>query len=529
MRVSFIIPLELGAVGCRLLSSYLRKNGHETRLIFIPKIMPPIQEDTSHSPQKNAFCSSRFKEMVLDLVKGSDLVGFHVLTLFFDPIAELSQYIRDNSTIPVIWGGVHPTLAPKTCLPYADFVGLGDGEELLLELLEQLESTRDFSSIKGLAYLENGHEVKTESRMVHMNLDDYPYPDYSFQDHFLIQLEDGQEKLIEVTPENYGSFQKYYPSLEKGGKLIPYKTVSTRGCPFVCTYCSMGSMDQQSYPFRTRSPNNIIDELVEVLDTFGDKIGVISISDDTFLSHKKEWIMMFAQQYKARIDKPFRILGFPMNVRRDVIESLVDAGCMHIGVGVESLSERILFDIYRRKTKPDKVIEMANILVDVSKEKGVLPPTFDLIYANPYETKEDVITSIRGFTKIHPGFKVVVFNMNFFPNTELYYRAIQDGILNPDDRTSYQKWLGETDKEYSFVPILYETIWRGEASARFIHFLTNKPVFDFLNTLTNTFPTFHKFMAHRLPELSRSISKGYLLWYLLQRLLQLFTFGRLGT
>ena len=521
MRVSLVIPLELGAVGCRLLSAHLKKHGHETRLIFIPNI---LAADT----QEPVACSLELKEMVLDLVRGSDLVGFHVLTLFFDPVVALSRFIREHSDIPVIFGGVHATLAPRTCLPHADFVALGDGEELLLELLAQMAGERDFASVNGLMYLENGREVTTPPRAVHLRLDDHPFPDYSFDDHFLIQMVDGREQCLAVTPDNYGALQKPYPALEPGGRLVPYKTVSTRGCPFVCTYCSMGSLDQNSYPFRTRSPENIVAELEEVITAFGDRFGVISISDDTFLSHNQEWLMAFARLYKARIAKPFRILGFPMNIRREIIETLVDAGCMHIGVGVESLSKRILYEVYRRKTRPEKVIEMANILVDVSREKGILPPTFDLIYANPYETLDDVITSIRGFTRIHPGFKVVVFNMNFFPNTALYRRAVEDGLIDPDDRTSYRKWLGEVDRDYSLVPILYEAIWKGESPAGYIHLLTMRPVFMFLNAFSNTFAAGNRVLAELIPELGRAIGKRYLSWYLRQLLLRTLTFGRLG-
>lgn len=522
MHITLIIPLELGAVGCRLLSSHLRANGHQTRLIFIPGIIDALVEEPGLGNTEQKRCSTNIKKLVLEAVQASDLVGFHILTRFFNPMADLSQMVREKSGIPVVWGGVHATLAPNLCMPYTDFLCIGDGEDFMLDLVNHLATNRDYSTVEGLVFWDQGKIVRNRPRPSMENLDDYPFPDYSFQDHHLILTDNNQEKMVKVTLENYGSLQKKYPSIHDGITLVPYKTISTRGCPFVCTYCSMGTLGQDSYPFRTRSPKNLVDEIVASMEAFGDKIGVISISDDTFLSHNREWLNEFSSQYKARVNKPFRILGFPLNVRREVIENLVDAGCMHIGMGIESLSERILYDIYRRKTSPKKVLEAANVLVDISKSYGILPPTFDLIYSNPYETMEDMMISIRGVAAIHHPFKVVVFNMNFFPNTELFNRAVKDGHILEHDQTSYNKWVGDTDMNHTLVPILYDTIWLGQAPEKVIQFLTRPSVFNVLNRLTNGNQMFRQWLGRFLPGLALSIRKKYLIWYLRHEIIKLF-------
>ncbi|GAB0057391.1 hypothetical protein SIID45300_01718 [Candidatus Magnetaquicoccaceae bacterium FCR-1] len=526
MRIAFIVPLELGAVGCRLLSSHLRAHGHETRLIFIPDLVTSLAEKANLSGNPDPgpeLCPLPVKERILAMVSDCDLIGFHVLSLFFSPLAEISAYLRAHAGIPVIWGGVHATMAVDLCMPYTDFACIGDGEALLLELLERLASDQTYTAIQGLVYWDQGVVRHNPHRAGQDNLDAYPFPDYSFQEHYLLFAHtDGEPRAIPVTPDNYGQYQKRYPSLEGGVTLVPYKTVSTRGCPFVCTYCSMGTQGGEQYPFRTRSPENIVDELVEVLNRFGDKIDVISISDDTFLSHSQTWLKRFAAEYKRRVKKPFRILGFPLNIHREAIEDLVEAGCMHIGVGVESLSRRILFDVYKRRTKPESVIEAANVLVEISRRHGVLPPTFDVIYSNPYETLEDMLASIRGMSRIRHPFKIVLFKLSFFPNTELFQMAVRDGYIRPDDPACYNQWVGEMDGNQTFVPILYETIWKGQASERFVAFFIRPAVFTALNKQCNQHPRFQRWLRSFLPGLARAVTHRYVFWFLRQEILKSF-------
>ncbi|MFO8047397.1 MAG: cobalamin-dependent protein, partial [Desulfosudaceae bacterium] len=81
------------------------------------------------------------------------LAGFSVMSgLPLASALEVSRYIRQNSDIPVVWGGNHPTLSPAETLadPDVDIVVIGDGEETLLEMTDRLAAGKTLEGVKGL-------------------------------------------------------------------------------------------------------------------------------------------------------------------------------------------------------------------------------------------------------------------------------------------------------------------------------------------------------------------------------------------
>jgi len=311
-----------------------------------------------------------------------------------------------------------------------------------------------------------------------LNLDGYPHPDFSFKDHFLVRAGAGQESVIEVTPKNYPEAQKKYPDLDGVRRLVPYKTISARGCPFSCTYCSIGSLDRTVMPYRKITVPRIIDELEQVIAAHGDIIDVISFSDDTFLTHSDQWILEFCETYKARINYPFRVLGHPLSVRQKQLDLLCQAGCMHFGMGIESLSQRILFDVYDRKTPVPKVIEAANRLVQTSKKHKILPPTFDVILGNPYETAADTHETFRMLAKVDRPAAYTQYAICFFPGSKLFNRAADDGIIDPQDPVHYRSWYSNEWEIAGYLRVLYELKFKKDClSPGWLGLLSSRPAF----------------------------------------------------
>lgn len=476
MKIALFIPLQFAAVGGRFLSAYLRRHGHEARLIFLPDVIPEV-DGVRYSRSAAFECSDRLKQICLDLASDCHVVGFSVLAAFHEPMSQISDFLRQRLGKPVIWGGVHPSQFPKACLEVADWVCVGDGEETLVEFLDTLGAGGDCRKVPGLLYATPEGPVSTGRRILRNGLDHYPFPDYTFSDDWWVDAIPGAEKAVRLTPAVYRAEQKRYPDHTGQHVLVPYKTVASRGCPFFCSYCSMGSLDKKEAPFRKRSAANVIQELEEVTAQHGDMFDVVSMSDDTFLSHSREWIAEFAEAYRQRIGRPLRVIGFPESVTPEKITALCRAGAMHIGMGVESLSEKTL-ELYDRKTRPDRVIKAANVLTAHAAEYRMLPPTFDIILGNPYERRSEELRTFRRSLGIEGKYKVVLFHLGFLPGSKLYNRARADGLLGEGDVAAYRSWFSHRDEADRFLEALYSASVRRSAPRYLLKLLSYPAVYE---------------------------------------------------
>ena len=149
MKVVLIsLDREIMCIGVRLLSACLRQAGHETRVIFLP---------LRDSRRQAAVSRLHYPQVVLDdvteLCQDAGLVGLSLMTNQFLQAVAVTEHLKRELTVPVIWGGVHPTVSPEECLVYADMVCVGEGEETLIELVDRLaqgESYHDLQNLRNL-------------------------------------------------------------------------------------------------------------------------------------------------------------------------------------------------------------------------------------------------------------------------------------------------------------------------------------------------------------------------------------------
>jgi len=124
---------EIMCIGVRLLSACLRRAGHETRVIFLPLRDSRRQNDASCPNYPQAVLDD-----VTELCQDADLVGLSLMTNQFLPAVAVTEHLKRELNVPVIWGGVHPTVSPEECLACADMVCIGEGEGTLIELADRL-------------------------------------------------------------------------------------------------------------------------------------------------------------------------------------------------------------------------------------------------------------------------------------------------------------------------------------------------------------------------------------------------------
>lgn len=328
-----------------------------------------------------------------------DIVGISCMTPTFGISVEITKLIKllsDN--ILVIMGGPHVTAIPLETLekfPWIDIVVIGEGEDTILEIAQG----NDLENIKGIAFRKDDKVVINEIRPLIKDIDSIPFPARHF----------------------YNLSNYHQPLYEVYGK--PCTTIITsRGCPYKCSFCSSHTIFKRKTRFR--SIKNVMREIDFLTEKY--KIKTIKFSDDTLtLKHdrfeelcyelKKRQINWIAN---ARVD----------TLSKDILTIMKDSGCKLIQYGVESGNPAIL-----KQYKKNTSIEQIRKVFEWSNELGIdTGATF--IFGAPLETRETALETIGLVKEICPTY-ANFFILSPYPGTEIYDYMNSNGMMKIKDWT----------------------------------------------------------------------------------------------
>lgn len=277
------------------------------------------------------------EKMTLDaLVEIAQNERFHVVGItsktynyfFAEKVAKAIKLVSPKSLI--LFGGSHATALPRQVVmnDYCDMVVPSEGEVVVAELIYNLLSSSDpFDSITGAYYKRDGEVIEATSRPIISNLDELPFPEWS--KYYDLNLYD----------------RHYDDDTGKFHLMIPI--FASRSCPYVCHFCQ----PVLTRKYRTRSVDNVLDEVEELVDRY--RINRLYFEDSIF-GVKKNWFMSFCNEWDARGLVGKVEWGFRTNVNcvdYEQLKSASDAGCFHIYFGMESASDQVLTRIGKGATK----------------------------------------------------------------------------------------------------------------------------------------------------------------------------------
>ncbi len=314
-----------------------------------------------------------------------------------------------NQNIKVILFGLHPSSRPEDCLQNenVDFIIIGEPEKTISELVDALaEEKRDFKVIDGLGFREKGKPILTKKRAVIEDLDSLPFP------------------ARHLLPMNvYAQAVRQNPL--RGEIHKPYTIVITsRGCPYNCVFCSNCIVWGKKW--RPRSPKNVVDEIEQVIKTFG--IAQIDFSDDNMTLDKERMI----QICDLIVARGLKFEWFtPNGIRADTLDEgllrkMKAAGCKKIRIAPESGVQRIVNDVIK-KNLDLKTVEQAVVLC---KKVGIKVGCFFVIGLIG-ETKADIEETINFAYKLKGlGADTFIFSIAMpLYGTAFYEQAKQKGFL----------------------------------------------------------------------------------------------------
>ncbi len=417
MRVLFLYPnlyTQMGFNhGLATLSSVLKAAGHETRMVNLNENLPPV-------PDKDEIWNT-----VREWQPG--LIGFSCLTMQYDSALEIARGLRERAAAegcelpPIVVGGIHPTMVPELVMGDGvwDHVGIGECEDALTELVRRVEAGESAEDITNFLSWKDGArpertEDATETNWVRNKVGEFPNfaelpePDY--------ELFDTQR----ITDQKHGWFG----------------LMTSRGCPYRCTYClnhkvmdlykaDLGRGVSNLGFLRYRPADRMIAEIRKVLARY-ENIGTFILDDDLFTMNP-EHAIAFCEAYAAsEIDVPFVVNSHVKQLDPRVAEALAKAGCRILKLGIESGSPRVRTQILERHMSQDDILGTV-----ASSEKFNLHTSGFLMVGLPTETREERMESVNLLAEARIGrFRTSFFYP--FPGTVGYDHTVKGGYASAE-------------------------------------------------------------------------------------------------
>lgn len=325
----------------------------------------------------------------------SDVYGLSVSPVDYNNAIKAIYHIK--LSVPkakIIVGGIYPSIFPEDfALAQVDSVICGEGE---------------ISFVEALKSIEQGEALQKIVRGKKPNLDELPIVDREMWEY-------GREMHC-----NFAPYQKT-PSITM---------LAGRGCPYKCTYCQPAENSVFGKPFRIRSAENVVNEMVALHEKY--KYKSVTFWDDTF-TFSRSWCSDFADRYektgiKANIAACSRADIICNN--EDMIKRLAEVGVNWFVIGLESGSQRIL-DLIKKGTTVEQNIRAA----EICKKHGIkIFGTY--MYGLPTETKEESTATYNMIKKISPE-HASPFWFNPIKGTDIYtYCKDNDLIIDNKDSKS---------------------------------------------------------------------------------------------
>jgi len=382
-------------IGIMSLSSVLKRAGHEC--VMFDQANPDTPDDVILSE------IARVKP---------DLVGLSFLSTTSYPYAKLlARQIRAaDADVKIAMGGVFVSLSAqlvKLQCPEVDFVCRGDGEQLLLELLERLD---DPDSVTGVTWQEPGGKLRHNlNRPLARDLDQWPFPD-----------REGLEiDFVESMPLDVPAVL----SLER------FTTMQTsRGCPWPCVFCDIPIFNEGKW--RSRSPEHVLAEFKQ-LQSGG--YGSVYFVDDHFLLQPKR----IEAICKGLIENDIRVQwgceGRVDSTCMQLFPIMAKAHCRTIMFGIESGSQRVL-----DRLKKEQTLQQVETAVTNAKQAGIEIVHGFFVVGSPDETEADMRETFRFASKL----RIDSFGFNrlcVYRGTPLWQEYLRRGLVN--DATDWYKYF----------------------------------------------------------------------------------------
>ena len=321
------------------------------------------------------------------------IIGIQTMYSMKEKSLELAQLLKNHCEL-LVAGGALPTTDPRSFIGAFDVAVVGEGEQTMLELVNQFLSGGDLSGIDGIAYREkNSGEIKlTPPRALSADLNSFPNPSRELFDN--------------------DAYKNFY------SKKFGYTTtaiMTSRGCPFSCDFCSKPVFGND---FRARSVSKVVDEIEEVVSLGYDRVW---FADDCFTLDRNRLNGVCEEIIKRGLRINWECLSRVDTLDPETVALMKLAGCVRMFFGVESGNDSIL-ELMKKQITTNQVAKALRLC----KINGIKAGAF-FIVGYPGENDKTVLQTIKFASSLPLDY--LSFTMPYpIPGTALFERLIGDMV-----------------------------------------------------------------------------------------------------
>jgi radical SAM superfamily enzyme YgiQ (UPF0313 family) len=248
-----------------------------------------------------------------------------------------------------------------------DAILLGEPEEVFFRLFDCIRENRREN---GESWKEHFHKRYIEGhKFLVTDPDSLPFPHYT-------------EKELET----YRSiFPVRIPKRVTWGYII-----GMRGCPHNCVFCSEVMRVSVGKKIRKRSASNVVDEFEHIARQ---GVNIISFQDDSFSAHRGFVKGVCEELISRKSTMPWMARVRVDEVDYDILKLMKQAGCIMLGIGVESGTQRIIDDM-KKTRRSEPWAELCRQVFRWTRKLGIGTNAYYVI-GNPTETREEIEQTIR--------------------------------------------------------------------------------------------------------------------------------------
>ena len=388
-------PYPVFPLGMSMVAAALRTSGHEVRALDLLQQTQAEIVDVVRSENPGVIGIS---------IRNIDNVNLLNEKRYIPAVKELVAALREISPAPIILGGAGFSILPERILEEtaADYGVVGEGERLIVELVNNLEQGR----------IPAERCLRSES------------------------LLDGNAiRSAWYQPE----LMRYY---QGGGSLAGIQ--SKRGCIHHCLYCTYPYLEGHS--IRQRNPKDVADEIERLVADFN--IPQYHYTDSVFNDDEGRYIALVEEIASRNLTVPWTAFFKPGNLDESIIALMKKTGLQAAELGSDAAT-----DITLRKMGKSfnwaEVNRTNNLLLD----HGIAVAHY-IMFGGPGETRETVLEGIANIKALRKAAVFVFMGIRILPGSPLMNLAIKEDVLAPDhdllESVYYiapgleQQWLHDT-------------------------------------------------------------------------------------
>lgn len=387
-------------LGLLSLAAFVREHGHDPVVLDLAAREEGLEESIRR-------------------IAGEDprVVGLSARTINIHSAARLAEGLKAAGFEgPVVVGGPHMTAAPVATLekfPSLDYGVIGEGEATLLELLDRLSTHGPTDDLRGLVWRDPEGRPQVNAPRPHIaELDDLPLPAW------------------DLLPD----FPDAYPLSVLETKRLPAAAIITsRGCPFSCTFCDSRVF---GHSLRAHSAEYTMRMIRFLRQRYG--IRDLMMLDDNFILRPQRLFDVCDAMIGERLGLQWYCMGHARHMTEERLRKIRSAGCWIIEMGIESGCDRILQTIRKATTKAEVAAAVGRARAAGLKVKG------NFIFGLPTETRESLDETIDFAASIGLSY----FQQNFltvWPGCEISADPERYGAVETD-------WRRLAHQRVTFVP-----------------------------------------------------------------------------